>query len=58
MVVNDFLGQPRAQPAVRICFVSLDLENWGRTDKRTPHVKTVITTGRVWVGLVDQEDTF
>ena len=34
-------------------FVLRDHEKW--TDRQTIRVKIVITTGRVWVGLVDQQ---
>ena len=54
-VVNDPQGQPTARTAVKICFVSLDFEKWGQMDRRTTRVKTVITSGHVWVGLVDQK---
>ena len=39
-----------------ICFVSLEFEKWGRTYVQTSLVNIVITTGSVWVGLVDQHD--
>ena len=39
------------RPAVKICIVLLILKC---VDGRTPRVNIVITTGRVWVGLVDQ----
>ena len=54
-VINDPLDQPTARPAVKICFVSVHFNNVG-TYGRYDFVKTVITIGRVWVGLVDQQD--
>ena len=51
-VFND----PHSTPAVKICFVLLDFEKLGWTDVRAKRMNIVNTTGRVWVGLVDQQD--
>ena len=42
-VINDPLGKPTV-PAVKICFVLVDFENW--MDVRTTCLNIVITTGR------------
>ena len=50
-VINDPLGQPTVPVGSDYRLI---LQFLGRTYGRTLCVKIVITTGRVWVGLMDQ----
>ena len=61
-VINDPLGQTHS-PVSRdhnshlkvVLFCEILKSRDGRTDIQTTRAKIVITTGRDWVGLVDQE---
>ena len=51
--INDLLGQPHSPTSKMVLFCEI-LKSGGRKDGQASHVKIVITTGRLWDGLVDQ----